>query len=142
MAANASADSDDIITGINVTPLVDIILVLLIIFMLTASIIANPSIEVKLPKAATGEGTPPTTLGLVLNAVGEIYVNGRLTDVAGLRSYLPTVVQENPDIQAMIAADAEVQHGRVIALIDIIRQHGIRKFALNVESAPSADVNP
>jgi biopolymer transport protein TolR len=132
MAASAQND-DDMITGINVTPLVDIILVLLIIFMLTANIINRPSIEVELPQASTGESAEPTVLALTLTKGGELYLNGKVTDEAALRAYLPEVARTDPKAQAIIAADTEVSHGKVVHIIDLIRQLGIYKFALNID---------
>ncbi len=132
MAATQSTE-DDMITGINVTPLVDIILVLLIIFMLTANLISKPSIAVELPQASTGEASEPTTVALTLTKTGDIYLNGAPTDEAKLRAYLPGVVKGDPRTQAVIAADKEVIHGRVIWLIDLVRQAGIYKFALNID---------
>ena len=133
MAGSISSDDEDIITGINVTPLVDIMLVLLIIFMLTANIINNPSIEVNLPEASTGEGTEPTILSLTLSANGTLFLNGAPTDEETLRGYLPEVVKSDPKAQAIIAADKAVSHGEVIKLIDLIRQLGVFRFALNVD---------
>jgi biopolymer transport protein TolR len=132
MAATAP-EPDDIITGINVTPLVDIILVLLIIFMLTANIIAKPSIQVDLPQASTGEASEPTTVALTLTKAGDLYLNGALTNPAALRARLPEVAKKDPKTQAIIAADKEVTHGKVIWLIDLVRAAGIYKFALNID---------
>jgi biopolymer transport protein TolR len=136
--AGSASDNDEMITGINVTPLVDIILVLLIIFMLTANIINKPSIEVELPEASTGEASEPTTLALTLNKGGELYLNGALTDEAALKTYLPGVAKSDPKAQAVIAADKEVSHGRVVWLIDLVRQAGIYKFAINIDPAASS----
>lgn len=133
MAGGAAQGDEDMITGINVTPLVDIILVLLIIFMATANIIAKPAIQVELPEASTGQATEATTLSLTLTKTGEIYLNGATTDEAALRAYLPTVAKTDPKVQAIIAADKEVSHGQVIRIIDLIRQLGIYKFALNID---------
>ena len=140
MAGGASADDDDIITDINVTPLVDIMLVLLIIFMLTANLIDNPAIEVDLPEASTGEASEPTTVGLVLTKDGTIYLNGSPTDEDGLRAFIPDVVKEDPKTQAIISADKDVSHGEVIKLIDIIRQLGLFRFALNIDPAAALSV--
>ena len=148
MAGGVSSDPESMITDINVTPLVDIILVVLIIFMLTANLIAKQAIEVDLPQAATGEGTEPTTLALTLTKEGDLYLNGAPTDEAALKAYLPQVVEADPKAQAVIAADKSVSHGRVVRLIDLIRQLGVYKFALNidpgqpdvpVEASPEAD---
>lgn len=133
MAGGANIDEDELITEINVTPLVDIMLVLLIIFMLTANIINNPSIQVDLPKAATGAATEPTTIALTLTETGTLFLNGQLTDKAALRSYLPEVAKRDTKAQALIAADKAVPHGKVIELIDLVRQLGVYRFALNID---------
>ena len=133
MAGGANIDDDDIISGINVTPLVDIMLVLLIIFMLTANIINNPAIQVDLPKAATGEGTEPTMLALTLTEDGKIYLNGEPTTRPALIEYLPEVAKSDDQAQALIAADKSVPHGKVIEMIDLVRQMGIYRFALNID---------
>ncbi len=140
MAATQSPE-DDMITGINVTPLVDIILVLLIIFMLTANIISKPSIAVELPQASTGQASEPTTVALTLTKAGELYLNGAPTDEASLKAYLPGVVKGDPRTQAVIAADKEVTHGKVIHLIDLVRTAGIYKFALNIDPAAAEAVS-
>ena len=133
MAGGANIDDDDIISGINVTPLVDIMLVLLIIFMLTANIINNPAIQVDLPKAATGEGTEPTMLALTLTENGTIFLNGEATTKPALIEYLPEVAKADDQAQALIAADKSVPHGQVIEIIDLVRQMGIYRFALNID---------
>ena len=139
MAGSTSDADEEIITAINVTPLVDIMLVLLIIFMLTANLIDNPAIEVDLPEASTGEASEPTTVALVLTKDGTIYLNGAPTDEDGLRAFIPGVVKEDPKSQAIVSADKSVSHGQVIRLIDIICQLGLFRFALNID--PSAAMN-
>lgn len=133
MASVWLGDDDEIITTMNVVPLVDIVLVLLIIFMLTANLIASQAIQVELPEAATGEEVEPTVVALTLTDDGELYLNGNLTDNKGLSDYLPDVVDEDPNVQAIIAADKNVSHGNVIGLVDLIRTLGVHKFALNIE---------
>ena len=140
MAGGLSQDSDGMITDINVTPLVDIMLVLLIVFMLTANLMDKQAIHVELPKAATGESGQPAVLALTLTKTHEIYLNGALTTEANLRSKLPGIVAKDGQVQAIIAADKDVPHGEVIHLIDLIRQGGIYKFALNIE--PQAALPP
>jgi biopolymer transport protein ExbD len=133
MAGSASDDPDGMITDINVTPLVDIILVLLIIFMLTANLIARPSIAVERPEAPTGEASEPTTLAITLSRDGEMFLNGVPTDNEALRAYIPEVLATDPKTQAIIAADKEVTHGRVVGIIDLVRKGGIYKFAINID---------
>ena len=140
MAGGALKDPEDMITDINVTPLVDIILVLLIIFMLTANLIATPSIEVDLPEAATGEGIEPTTLAITIMEGGDLFLNGVPTTEESLRDYLPEVVETDPKAQAVIAADKSVSHGAVVRIIDLVRRGGIFRFAINIDPTAAADL--
>jgi biopolymer transport protein ExbD len=140
VAKSFSGGDDEMITELNVVPLVDIVLVVLIIFMLTANLIARPSIRVTLPEASTGEAAEPTTVALTLTKEGALYLNGAPTDEAGLRAYIPGVVKDDPQAQAIIAADKEVPHGSVIRIIDLIRQLGLYKFALNIDPSIAASV--
>ena len=125
-------DDDDAITGINVTPLVDITLVLLIIFMVTTSYIVKAAIEVDLPKAATGSETKPTSLSVTLTRQGDLYLNERATSAEELADHVRAEVERDPELQALISADTELNYGRVVWLIDLIKQLGVRRYALNV----------
>ena len=139
MAGAASQFDDDdsgrMITEINVTPLVDITLVLLIIFMVTTSYIVNPSIKVDLPKAATGSDQLRTTLALTLTKDGQLYLNGDPSDEAQVVRQIAADLPKNPDLQAVIAADKVVPHGSVVHIIDLVKRAGVRKFAINVDSS-------
>jgi biopolymer transport protein ExbD len=142
MAGAASQFEDDdsgrMITDINVTPLVDITLVLLIIFMVTTTYIVNPSIKVDLPKAVTGSDQTRTTLALTLTKDGQLYLNGDRSDEAQVAKQIAAELPKNPDLQAIIAADKVVSHGSVVHIIDFVKRAGVRKFAINVDSAASA----
>lgn len=130
--ATAWNDDDEAITGINVTPLVDITLVLLIIFMVTTSYIVKASIEVDLPQAATARETRPASLSVILTRQGDLYLNDRPTTEENLATHIRAEVEMNPDLQVLIAADTELPYGRVVGLIDLIKQSGVRRYALNV----------
>ncbi len=135
MAANLGSSSDDAITDINITPFVDIILVVLIIFMVTATYIVAPSIKVNLPEASTGDSTENSSLGLTLSAEGSLYLNGEETSEAALRTFIQKETARVDEVTALIAADSEVDHGRVVWLIDLVKQEGIAKFAINIDPA-------
>jgi biopolymer transport protein ExbD len=128
-------DSGRMITDINVTPLVDIVLVLLIIFMVTTTYIVNPSIKVDLPKAETGSDQVKTNLALTLGKDGTLFLNGQASNEADVRKFILAELPGNPELQAIIAADKVVPHGSVVAVIDLVKKAGIRKFAINVEAA-------
>ncbi|HVZ75579.1 MAG TPA: biopolymer transporter ExbD [Polyangia bacterium] len=136
MAGGANFNDDDgggMIVGINVTPLVDITLVLLIIFMVTASYIVSPAIKVDLPKAASGSDQTKTTLAVTIAKDGQVYLNGERSSDAGIVAYINGELPKNPELQAIIAADKAVSHGDVIHVIDLVKRSGVHKFALNVD---------
>lgn len=137
MAGGGNRADDEMITDINVTPLVDIMLVLLIIFMLTANLIVAPAIKVDLPNAATGEGSEPSTIALTLTKDNKLFLNGKETTEEAVKAFVPGEIAKKADLQAIIAADQEVSHGQVVHLIDLVRTLGISKFALNIESLPT-----
>ena len=132
MAASA-ARRRGIIAEINVTPLVDIMLVLLIIFMLTAHLIAKQAIEVELPRAATSTTTTPTTLAVTLTRDGALYLNAAPVTAEQLRAAVREAVRKDPRTQAIIAGDKAVSHGRVVWVLDTIRTLGVTSFAIQIQ---------
>ena len=132
--------SRGMITEINVTPLVDIMLVLLIIFMLTAHLIARQAIEVKLPKAARGETAPPTTLGVTLTHDGHMYLNGVEVTPDSFRAAVSAAVAKDPKTQVLLAGDKNVSHGRVVWVLDVVKSLGVTSFAIQID--PTALVPP
>jgi biopolymer transport protein ExbD len=131
-------EDEGVLASINIIPFVDIVLVLLVIFMLTSATIVKAQLKVDLPKAATGGSRVNTTLNLVLSREGKVSLNG--TDLASLAEAAAIVRREataDPKTQAVIAADKGVAYGRVVELIDLVKQNGVTAFALDVErSAP------
>ena len=133
MPRTVEKDEDEIIARINVTPLVDIILVLLIIFMLTAHFIKDPVIPVELPKAANVEEAKVDSVALVLDVEGTLYFNGHETTAERAEEKLRAAHGRNPDVSVIIAADGKVRHESVIWLIDLVKSVGISRFALQVQ---------
>jgi biopolymer transport protein ExbD len=138
VAAAFEQDDDDEITGINVTPLVDIVLVLLIIFMVTANFIVRETMEVDLPRAANAGATVQGLINVVMDRQGTLYVDGIPTDEAGLRARVAAGVKQDPDTRAIISADQSLAYGRVMHLIDLVKGEGVAKFALNIEKDAQA----
>ena len=133
MAANIFPDDEDVIAEINIVPFVDIVLVLLIVFMITSSAIVRASITVDLPTAAKAEALVTSTLNIVLNAEGELFLNGEATNHEDLGAYVARASWKQKDLQAAISADTSVDYGEVIRLIDVVKQNGVKTFALNIE---------
>ena len=124
-----------IIAEINVTPLVDIMLVLLIIFMLTAHLIARQAIEIELPHASQSTAAPPTTLAITLKADGALFLNDRPVTPAALRDAIRDAVARDPRTQAIVAGDKRVSHGRVVWVLDTVKSLGITQFAIQIDPA-------
>ncbi|MEM9071586.1 MAG: biopolymer transporter ExbD [Myxococcota bacterium] len=138
MAGGAmGGDDDDLITDINVTPLVDVVLVLLIILMVTATAIVSKTIPMELPQAATPEETPttPTTFAISIDADGKLYLDRDEVTSEELRTRVRAAHNEDPDVRAIIAADGRIQHANVVRVIDLLRQEQVTKFAINVRPA-------
>ena len=136
MAGGSFDDDQDEITGINVTPLVDVMLVLLIIFMVTANYVSSSSLGLKLPEAETGESTGvASSLEIMIDAESNVYLNGTQVGRSDLGEEIKKTKNELGDkpAQALITADVLTPHGEVVKLIDLVRQNGISEFALNVE---------
>ena len=124
-----------IVAEINVTPLVDIMLVLLIIFMLTAHLIARQAIEVELPRASQSSALPPTTLAVTLTRDGALLLDSRPVTPDELRARVRAAVAADPHAQAIIVGDKAVSHGRVVWLLDTIKSLGITSFAIQIDPA-------
>lgn len=138
MAASAS-DRDEVMSDINVTPFVDIVLVLLIILMVTSAQIVRSAITVELPKAASGGEAIESTLNVVLAKDGQMFVNGKVTDEAQLVDAIKREKAANAKLQAVIAADKSIPYGTVMHVIDLVKTNGVRSFALNIDrEAPAA----
>lgn len=132
MAGGANEDDDGLIAGINVTPLVDVTLVLLIIFMVTAKIIVSQGMPMDLPKAASGESLQ-TVFSVELTADGKTRVDsnavGSDAAIAGLAR---DAKAKNKELRAVIRADRKVEHGRVIHVLDLLKRAGVAKIAFAV----------
>lgn len=139
MAASTGPDSSgtdglgEPLVAINITPFVDVALVLLIIFMATSSALVNAAIEVELPQAASGGEAVETTVALVLSREGKLFLNGEESDHARVAAHCREASAQNPKLQAIIAADGAARHREVVRLIDVVKLNGVSSFALNID---------
>ncbi len=138
MAGKLGGGSDEPMTEINIVPLVDIVLVVLIIFMVTATYIVSPSIKVNLPEAATGENVEPSSLGITVAADGALFLDGAPVSEDALRAAVRAAKAAKPDVVCLIAGDKDARHGDVTRVIDLVKQEGVAKFAINIEPLPTA----
>ena len=129
MAAPSGQVANGIISGINVTPLVDVMLVLLVIFIVTAKIIVTPAVPLDLPQAAHGEEVQ-VVLSVILPVRGPMLVNGAaLPNDEALEDKARAAMASDRDLRAVIQADGDVPHRRVIHVLDLLKGAGLTRVA-------------
>ena len=121
------------IVGINVTPMVDVVLVLLIIMMVSATYIVSQSLKVQLPKTASSDETVAKTYVVTVTKEGNYYYNDKPITRDGLQKEFRSAVASNKDVNLVLTADEDAHHGKVVGVIDLAKVEGITKFAINVE---------
>ena len=126
-------DDDAPITDINVTPFVDVVLVLLVVFMITAKLIVARGVEIDKPKAATG-GEVQSTVRVSVTDKGDLYVNGdKFADDAAAVVRIKQIAAATSKPKAIIAGSRKGAYGNVMHAIDLVQQAGISAIALENE---------
>ena len=120
------------VTEVNIIPVIDISLVLLVILFVTAPLLSYPNLAVELPKAASGSKPPEGPLSIVIEKDGRMLADGAQvteTELAGIAKLRKAVGGE---VNALISADLAAQHGRVVRVMDLLRREGITRFGIAV----------
>ncbi|RYZ66581.1 MAG: biopolymer transporter ExbD [Proteobacteria bacterium] len=133
MAGPIGGNDDEPISAINIVPFVDIILVVLIIFMVTAPMVLKPVIDINLPKAASGEESAPTPLNIAITGTGDVSLNGKPSTLADVTAYATQLAQSKPDTAAILQADRTVTLETLTSIIDVVKTAGIKKVAFSIE---------
>lgn len=123
-------ETEGIVAGINVTPLVDILMVLLIVFMVTAHFAAEGALKIHLPTAGAAEASSAPSLRVTLNAKGEAFLFDHPVDANGLRENLERESRANPAVRVTLAADQSLSYREIVALLDLIKKAGVSRVAL------------
>jgi biopolymer transport protein ExbD len=126
-------DDEMIVSGINVTPLVDITLVLLIIFMVTATFVSERAMEVNLPKSATRENSPTPALTVTLGTDGTLKIMKKTVSLEELTALLMNEVKTFPDEKVLLKAGKDLPYYKVAEVLEAIKLAGIKKVALAME---------
>jgi biopolymer transport protein ExbD len=121
------------IVGINVTPMVDVVLVLLVIMMVSATYIVAQSLKVELPKTATSDDAVPQIAKVTLTRDRKMLFDEQEVTEGQLVEKLRGAHQQNADTSLVLSADQDVPHGSVVHVIDLAKVEGISKFAIHVE---------
>ncbi|HEX7839674.1 MAG TPA: biopolymer transporter ExbD [Kofleriaceae bacterium] len=120
------------IAAINVTPLVDVVLVLLIILMVASTYIVAQTLKVTLPRSKTTDGTADKPQTVAILKDGSLRWNDQPVTEPQLTADLAAAVKDNAEVNVVVSADENVKHGRVVHVIDLAKQQGVTKFAINV----------
>ncbi len=133
--AGSSFDSENLqgINEINITPFVDVVLVLLVIFMVTAPMMMKDVLGLQLPKTSASQTQSLSTFSVAVTKTGQYLLNGELLTIEQLRERALEASRENAQTEAVLSADVEARHGDVVRAIDIIKSSGIESFAIQVE---------
>jgi biopolymer transport protein ExbD len=141
LAGGTNADDDDGINEINVVPLVDIMLVLLIIFMVTTEFVQErfdeyeppPNVPVLLPSAASAEETNDMLLSLAINSEGALFLNGDATTLDGVKERVERLKSQGAKLEAFVAADKRLTFEKVVEVVDTLRLLGVSDVAINTK---------
>jgi biopolymer transport protein ExbD len=126
-----SGAASECLSDINVTPLVDVMLVLLIVLMVTSSYAVTKGLEVNLPKASSGERLS-VTLNLQIDARGSWRLDGQPTDAAAVRRTVRAQLAAGTELGAVIAADGESRHHQIVEVLDLLRSERVEQVAFGV----------
>ncbi|MBI4677384.1 MAG: biopolymer transporter ExbD [Elusimicrobia bacterium] len=134
MAETVGRQDEQSITGINVTPLVDIILVVLIIFMATAPLIQRRAIKVDVPKASHHDRSATEAVQIVMNDRRELFLGGKKLTSKELSGELSRHVAASPGVHVTLSADKALAYGEIVGLLDLVRGSGVKKIGLEVRN--------
>ena len=133
MATHLPGDEEtdgEIVAEINITPLTDVFLVLLIIFMVTSSVIANTGKNVKLPEAQEASATPPQAVNVTIAADGSVQVDGAAVTREALRSAIEAALAKTEEKQVILRGDGEIPYKDAVYVLDQAQLAGAEGFAL------------
>tara|TARA_B110001454_G_scaffold219202_1_gene252041 strand:+ start:135578 stop:135985 length:408 start_codon:yes stop_codon:yes gene_type:complete len=132
--AGGGNQNGEILTEINVVPLVDIILVVLIIFMVAAPLVMQPKIDISLPKSSSTDiDKSKKPMKITVGKEGELFVDGTAVNVDQLRAEAAKRSAQNPDTNAILVADKAVTLEMVTEIIDAVKSNGLKKVAFSIQ---------
>lgn len=118
---------------IDITPMLDVVFIMLIFFIVTASFVKESGIEVNRPDASTAQSKPRANILIAINDLGEIWINKRKVDESQVRANIERMHAENPQGTVVIQADEEAKTRQLVAVMDAARQAGVYDVSLATE---------
>ena len=130
-----SGGTDDLpsISEINVTPFVDVVLVLLVIFMVTAPMLVREQMSVNLPKAQAGEKSASQAITITISKEGKVTIMEKPVDFDQIELAVKQLIAQNPNAQAIMSADQDAKHGDVVRVMDVVKRSGLTHFAIQIQ---------
>jgi len=117
-------------SDINMTPLIDMVFILLIFFIVTTSFVREAGVDVNRPSARTAETKQQAGVILGLTREGRVYVEGRPLDIRSVRAYMERFLAENPEGSAVIVADTASMTGTLVQVLDQCRLAGVANLSV------------
>jgi len=125
---NYNRSNSSVISGINIVPFTDIVLVLLVVFMIAAPGIVNSGLDINLPGASSSKSSQSDRTYISLDVQGNLYFNENKIEPESLQAMIAEKLEENPDAAFVLNADSSSLHGRVVDMLDILRSTGAKKI--------------
>ena len=116
----------------NITPMLDVVFILLIFFIVTANFIKEPGLEINRPDSETSEITENAAILIAIGAAGEIYMDGRRIDVRQVKANVIRLIAENPQGSVVIQADVKSTAEKIVAVMDEVREAGVVDISLSL----------
>jgi biopolymer transport protein ExbD len=132
MGMMSGDQQDEGINDINITPFVDVVLVLLVIFMVTAPMMIKEGMNVNLPSATSSDQMNKEQLSISILKTGQILLNGQLMTQEALYESVVDLARKNNQLQGIISADIETKHGDVVGVMDQLKKAGLKKLAFQI----------
>lgn len=120
--------------AIDLTPMLDVVFIMLIFFIVTTSFVKEAGIDVNRPKASQSKAKPTATIFVAVRANGEVWLDKRAVDVERVGASIEKLLAESPTDTVILQADKEAKHGVVVAVMDQIKLAGIEKISIAAEN--------
>lgn len=137
MRSRIQFDNQDADSDIDMTPMLDIVFIMLIFFIVSTTFVKEAGVEINRPSAATAEAQESTGVMVAINAAGEVWLENKQTDLRMIRPKLERLLVEQPDMGVMVQADEEAKTGILIKVMDQIKLAGISQVAVSSEKLSS-----
>lgn len=118
---------------LNITPLIDVLFILIIFFIVSSTFLEQPGIKLDLPNAKSSEAQKMEKAVLIISEDGKLFFGGSEITLQALPENLQRSMEQRSDKSLIVSADKDVHHGLVVSVMDIARQNGVEKLVISTE---------